>query len=196
MRFTITSVGDNSTLSEVKFSLPIDEEICKAEEKIEQLCQEKLMLLYSSDVIAQSRLKTELELMKKTKTAFYFLILKEIAHVSLDQSAPLILLGSFGASFLQYLLEISEVNPLVVANCVCGFHLHRNEYKDSQHLWAEQEQVISAEVEKYYRKAKEIISLNHDFFEKIANALANKKLLSAVDIKQIKCECEIIPVTL
>ncbi len=85
---------------------------------------------------------------------------------------------------------------LVVNNCVCGFHLHKNEYEDSQKLWSAQEQAVSAEIEKYYRKAKEIISLNKDFFEKIACALAKKKLLSAVDIKQIKSECTIVPVAL
>lgn len=89
-----------------------------------------------------------------------------------------------------------RTKDLVVNNCVCGLHLHKNMYEDSQRLWAEQEQAVSAEVEKYYRKAKEIISLNIDFFEKVAVALARKRLLSAVDIKQIKSECKIIPVTL
>ena len=46
------------------------------------------------------------------------------------------------------------------------------------------------------RKAKEIISLNFEFFEKIAAALAKKRLLSAVDIQKIKSECKIVPVAL
>ena len=46
---------------------------------------------------------------------------------------------------------------LVVSNCVCGLHLHKNRYEDSQRLWSAQEQAVSAEVEKYYRKAKEIL---------------------------------------
>ena len=70
------------------------------------------------------------------------------------------------------------------------------EYEDTEHLKAEQEQAVSAEIEKYYRKAKEIISLNQDFFEKVAVALAQKRLLSAVDIKQIKSECNIVSVAL
>ena len=36
----------------------------------------------------------------------------------------------------------------------------------------------------------------NEFFEKIAVALAKKKLLSAVDIKAIKSECKIVPVAL
>mgnify|MGYP002513662885 CR=1 FL=1 len=35
-----------------------------------------------------------------------------------------------------------------------------------------------------------------EFFEKIASALAKKKLLSAVDIQKIKSECKIVPVAL
>ena len=48
----------------------------------------------------------------------------------------------------------------------------------------------------WYRKAKEILSTNWDFFEKLAAALAEKKLLSAVDIEKIREECRIIPVAL
>ena len=89
-----------------------------------------------------------------------------------------------------------RTRDLIVNNCFSGFNLHCNSYKDSERLKSEQEQAVSAEVEKFYRKAKEIISLNQEFFEKVAVALAQKKLLSAVDIKQIKSECEIVPVTL
>ena len=89
-----------------------------------------------------------------------------------------------------------RTRDLVVNNCICGLHLHKNLFEDSQRLWSEQEQAVSAEVEKYYRKAKEILSLNMEFFEKVAAALAKKRLLSAVDIKQIKSECKITPVAL
>ena len=89
-----------------------------------------------------------------------------------------------------------RTKELIANNCYSGFHLHCNGYDDSERLRSEQEQAVSVEVEKFYRKAKEIISLNQEFFEKVAVALAQKKLLSAVDIKQIKSECEIVPVTL
>lgn len=89
-----------------------------------------------------------------------------------------------------------RTRELIVNNCFSGFNLHCNGYNDSERLKSEQEQAVSAEVEKFYRKAKEIISLNQEFFEKIAMALAQKKLLSAVDIKQIKSECTIVPVSI
>lgn len=85
---------------------------------------------------------------------------------------------------------------LVVSTCTCGFHLHQSMFKDSQQPLSAQEQAISAEVEKYYKKAKEILSLNKEFFEKIAAALAQKKLLSAVDVQKIKSECKIVSVVL
>lgn len=85
---------------------------------------------------------------------------------------------------------------LVVSNCVCGLHLHKNMYEDSQHLWSAQEQAVSAEVEKYYRKAKEILSANSEFLNKVAEALEKKKLLVMADIKAIKETCTIVPVAL
>ena len=85
---------------------------------------------------------------------------------------------------------------LVVNNCVCGLHLHKNMFEDSQHLWSAQEQAVSAEVEKYYRKAKEILSANSEFLNKVAEALEKKKLLVMEDIKAIKETCTIVPVAL
>lgn len=46
--------------------------------------------------------------------------------------------------------------------------------------------MISVEVEKFYHKAKEIISSNQEFFEKIAAELLQKRILSFADIQRIK----------
>ena len=83
---------------------------------------------------------------------------------------------------------------LIVNTCMIGFHLHAAEFNDSQRLMSAQEEAVAVEVEKYYRKAKEILSSNWEFFEKLAAALAQKKLLSAVDIQKIKSECRIVTV--
>ena len=90
----------------------------------------------------------------------------------------------------------NATKDLVVSNCVCGLHLHKNMYEDSQHLWSAQEQAVSAEVEKYYRKAKEILSANSEFLNKVAEALKKKKLLVMADIKAIKETCTIVPVAM
>ena len=85
---------------------------------------------------------------------------------------------------------------LVEENCIDGLHLFGFKYNHSQHHLSAQEQVVMAEVERYYRKAKEIIALNKEFLEKLAAALAEKKLLCEADIKKIKDECKIVPVAL
>ena len=83
---------------------------------------------------------------------------------------------------------------LIVDIGICGLHLHSTDFNDSQRLLSAQEEMIAGEVEKYYRKAKEILSTNRIFFEKLAEALAEKKLLSAVDVQRIKSECQITAV--
>lgn len=85
---------------------------------------------------------------------------------------------------------------LVEENCIDGLQLFSFKYNHSQHHLSAQEQVVMAEVERYYRKAKEIIALNKEFLEKLAAALAEKKLLCEADIKKIKDECKIVPVAL
>jgi ATP-dependent Zn protease len=52
------------------------------------------------------------------------------------------------------------------------------------------------EVEKFYKKAKEILALNVEFLEKVAQALAAKKLLTSADIQEIKHSCNIVSVAL
>ena len=82
----------------------------------------------------------------------------------------------------------SMVRRLVVENCTCGFHLHGS-YRDSEDLRAKQEQTTAAEVERYYRKAKEILTLNRDLLEGIAQGLMEKGVLTAADIEIIKEGC-------
>ena len=87
------------------------------------------------------------------------------------------------------------VRDMVTDDCVCGFSFFGRGFEDSNELLSRQEQATATEVEKYYRKAKEIISLNADFFEKIAAELAQKKLLTTADIQRIKAECTITPIS-
>lgn len=89
------------------------------------------------------------------------------------------------------------VSHMVGNICVCGFSLHSAGMRgDSEELQAKREQAIAAEVEKYYRKAKEILSLNREFLDKTAEALARTSLLTAKDVQRIKAECTIVPVTI
>lgn len=49
--------------------------------------------------------------------------------------------------------------------------------KDASGTLFIQEQLAAAEVERYYRKAKEILAQNQDFLERMASALVDRGLL-------------------
>ena len=91
----------------------------------------------------------------------------------------------------DYSQAFRVVRRLVEDDCICGFHLHDSTYGNSEELNSKIEQATAAKIEEYYRKAKEIIALNSEFFEKTANALAKKKLLTAPEIQAIKSGCAV-----
>ena len=75
---------------------------------------------------------------------------------------------------------------LVINECTSGFYLHGEYGEYSNELRSKQEQAVATEIEKYYRRAKEIIALNSSFFENIAKELLEKKILCSKDIENIK----------
>ena len=90
-----------------------------------------------------------------------------------------------------------SVQDLVENYCYSGFNLYTyGRRDDSPSLSASQEAVISAEMERYYRKAKEILSKNMDFLDAVAQGLAEKGALMAADIQRIRESCRITPVTI
>lgn len=91
-----------------------------------------------------------------------------------------------------------RTKDLIINTGMCGLHLYSYGYGEANSplLQASQEQVAAAEVEKFYRKAKEILTLNKEFLDKVAAALAQKKLLSVADIQEIKGSCKVVPVAL
>ena len=90
----------------------------------------------------------------------------------------------------------NNVWDLVTENFVCGFHLHCNGFDDSPELKAKQEQATAAEIERFYKKAKEILALNHELFEAIAKELSVKGVLTASDIERLRFICPSVPVTI
>lgn len=118
---------------------------------------------------------------------------------SMDRAHHMILRGLGGAAATEQIFggfdagcshdfdqAFDMVEGLVTKICCCGFHLHRNSYDDSYELKAKQEQAIATEVERYYRKAKEILAQNKDFLEEIAQGLIQKGVLTAEDIREIR----------
>ena len=84
----------------------------------------------------------------------------------------------------------NAVRRSVVDCCASGFQLYSyGSYNDSPELKARQEQIVATEVERYYRKAKDILYENREFLEKTASALAQKGLLTMLDVRAIKNEC-------
>ena len=81
------------------------------------------------------------------------------------------------------------VRRKVVDLCMNGFRFYSYGYNDSSELKASQEQIVATEVERYFRKAKDILYENREFLEKTASALAQKGLLTMLDVRAIKCEC-------
>lgn len=84
----------------------------------------------------------------------------------------------------------------IVDNCSCGFRFHSINYSSSEDLRAEREQAASCEMERYYRKAKEILACNNVFFEKVAQALLKKDLLTMADLKELKKGCALVSVVI
>ena len=51
---------------------------------------------------------------------------------------------------------------------------------------------LSFEMEKFYHKAKKILTLNREFLDKLATALMNKDILTSVEIQAIKATCKMV----
>ena len=66
--------------------------------------------------------------------------------------------------------------------------------ESSERFTSENEAVTVAELEKYYRKAKEILLKNKDFLEKATEALLEKDTLLWSDIQKIRESVTVTPV--
>ena len=75
---------------------------------------------------------------------------------------------------------------LIRSDCVWGLSNHSKGFDESEHKKNQLEVIASAQVEKYYHKAKEIITQNKELFEAIAHALAEKVTITKIDIQKIK----------
>lgn len=69
---------------------------------------------------------------------------------------------------------------------ISGLSYYSYGYRNTESFYKRQENVIASEVERYYCKAKEILSLNREFLEGIAVEMAKKKVLIGADIVKIK----------
>ncbi len=97
-----------------------------------------------------------------------------------------------GGASDDYHKAVRTIRDMIERDAVCGLHLHDAPFGDnSDFLRRDMELATSIKITEYFRKAKEIIALNSEFLEKIACALAEKKLLTAPEIQAIRDECHI-----
>ncbi len=89
-----------------------------------------------------------------------------------------------------------SARSLITGIGISGIHLTQSLFGGTQPLRQEIETATSIEVERCLRKAREILTLNWEFVEKLAIALMERKLLSAIDVDKIKKECKIVPVAI
>lgn len=101
MRFIV----NDAPIGELFFSMPQKEELMIAEEKVSEFCRNAI------HNEKNERLEYELEQMKRTKTAYHFLVIKEIASLSKENGYPIMFNGSMGGSYISFLLGISPFDP-------------------------------------------------------------------------------------
>lgn len=70
--------------------------------------------------------------------------------------------------------------------CTYGFDKFERK-NSSQTLLEKKETYIHAELDRYYKRVKQIIVENMDLLDKIADALVAKKTITGTDIKELKC---------
>ena len=145
---------------------------------------------------------------RKRKSRFGGLVLSQHSDanlVKMQQAKILVSLGSKAAQEQKFGIMDSgaesdladafgHAKELVEDSCYCGFSLYRDGCGASEDLKSRIEQAVAAEIERYYRKAKEILSANMDFLDAVANGLLEKGILTMYDIADIKKTCNIVSV--
>ena len=79
----------------------------------------------------------------------------------------------------------SLVNRLVDDYCVCGFDAFTGKV-NSEKLLARKEKLIAQEIAKYYNQAKQILTENRAFLDKLSAMLAEKKILTQREIEALE----------
>ena len=86
----------------------------EAEQKLRHICEERLHELFGKDPAeeARNRLERELDGICKSGYAGLFMMWRDIAKKSIEKGYPFNSRGSVGSSFVAFLCEITDINPL------------------------------------------------------------------------------------
>ena len=115
-----------------------------------------------------------------------------------------ILTGLGGMAALEQKLGVSDygassdlnevfcfVETLVKESGALGFGLVVSpDYRFPESQMSRADAVVVAEIERYYRKAKELLAIHSDFFDRVTQALVEKGVLMEEDIRRIRLQCQ------
>lgn len=79
-----------------------------------------------------------------------------------------------------------KVERFIDDYCVLGFDTFTCNHEPSQYLLTKKDQLIAAELERYYQNAKRILLENRAFFDAIVEALMEKKTLTWREVQKIR----------
>lgn len=145
---------------------------------------------------------------RKRKSRFGGLVLSQRSDANVVKMQQANILASLGSKAVQEQKfgivdrgaekdladAFDRAKELVEESCYCGFSLYCDGYGASEDLKSRIEQATAAEIERYYRKAKEILSANMGFLDAVANGLLEKGILTMHDVAKIKETCDIVSV--
>lgn len=116
-------------------------------------------------------------------------------------------LGGFAATELVFGVadagagnDLRRVAEGVMNKCAEGYahampHMRLPHRSESDESMQRLETLVHAELTRCMQKAKEVLAANREFFDKLADAIAESDYLLASDIQAIKESCAIVPVT-
>ena len=130
----------------------------------------------------------------------YDMIEKELTDICIALAGKAALDQKFGVADVgvEQDLEIAAntVKSLLGDCCTNGFDLYTEKYRYSDNAKARLEQAAARELDRLYRKTKEILIQNDELLCGIAKALTKKRYLMASDIEKIRSGCRFVPAKL
>ena len=79
----------------------------------------------------------------------------------------------------------SIIDNYIDSLCAYGFDTYESG-DASENLRAKKEQLVALEMNKYYQRAKKLVSENREFLDKVTDALLKKRTLTQGEIKRIR----------
>lgn len=117
MHYIVISPENSNSFGGIFYNAPTEQEIDRIYEIIEEKCENLVEEKYAENLDmyceAMERLAQELELMEQTRCAFEFFLAEAVLQYSTHEGYPIFAYSELAGSFIAYLLDISNFNPLV-----------------------------------------------------------------------------------